>query len=271
MLFVHSGAGTLHTQFGSLRFDHHDYLVIPRGTVYRVEFDHLESTRVLVMEVAGAVDSPDRYRASNGQLTEFAPYSERDLRAPEALEQGEGTSQLWLKRAGHMSCYSLDHHPFDVVGWDGTVYPIAFNIHDFEPRAGRFHLPAAAHQTFQAANIVICSFVPRKLGWDPEAVLLPYHLSLIHISRRHQDPGRRHHAHPSGDRRGAAAHPRRRRSGSGGDRDGGDARGGGIDGGGGSALSGRGGRRLTGQHRRPCRDRLSGWEPARLGRQLPSR
>jgi len=179
VLFVHSGSGTLHTQFGRLRFDHHDYLVIPRGTVYRVEFDHLEETRVVVMEVAGAVDSPDHYRAPNGQLTELAPYSERDFRGPETLEQGEGTSQLWLKRDGHMSCYSLDHHPFDVVGWDGTVYPVAFNIHDFEARTGRFQLPAATHQTFEAAGCVICSLVPRQLAWDPEAASLPYHHSNV--------------------------------------------------------------------------------------------
>ncbi len=179
VLFVHQGSGTLHTQFGRLRFGHHDYVVIPRGTVYRVEFDHLEDTRVLVLEVAGAVDSPDRYRAGNGQLTELAPYSERDFRAPEALEQGEGPTQVWLKRAGHMSCYSLDHHPLDVVGWDGTVYPVAFNIHDFEARAGSLHLPPSIHQTFQATGCVICSFVPRKLGWDPEAAVLPYHHSNL--------------------------------------------------------------------------------------------
>ena len=179
VLFVHSGSGTLQTQFGRLRFDHHDYLVIPRGTVYRVEFDRLEDTRVLVMEVAGPVDAPKGYMAASGQLTELAPYSERDFRGPEALEQGEGASQVWLKRAGRISYYSLDHHPFDVVGWDGTVYPVAFNIHDFEARAGRFHVPATVHQTFQAPHSVICSLVPRKLSWDPDAVALPYHRSNL--------------------------------------------------------------------------------------------
>ena len=179
VLFVDHGSGTLQSQFGRLRFARHDFLVIPRGTLYRVEFDKLDDTRVLIMEVAGPVDCPDRYRARNGQLTEMAPYSERDFRGPEALEQGEGTAQIWLKRAGHISCYSLDHPPFDVVGWDGTVYPVAFNIHDFEARAGRFHVPPPIHQTFQAPNLVICSFVPRKLDWDPEAVFLPYHHSNL--------------------------------------------------------------------------------------------
>ena len=86
---------------------------------------------------------------------------------------------MWLKRAGRVSRYMLDHHPFDLVGWDGTIYPVAFNIHDFEPRAGRFHVPPPIHQTFQAHNVVICSFVPRKLDWDPDAVMLPYHHSNL--------------------------------------------------------------------------------------------
>ncbi|MFN2582337.1 MAG: homogentisate 1,2-dioxygenase [Candidatus Dormibacteria bacterium] len=179
VLFVHMGAGVLHSQFGSLTFAEHDYLVIPRGTVYRVDLENPQDTRVLCLEVSGFVETPDRYRARNGQLTEFAPYSERDFRAPQELDADEGRAEVWLKRAGRFSKYQLDHHPWDVVGWDGTIYPVAFNIHDFEPRAGRFHVPPPFHQTFQAHNVVICSFVPRKLDWDPEAVALPYHHSNL--------------------------------------------------------------------------------------------
>ena len=179
VLFVHTGAGVLHTQFGSIRFGKHDYLVVPRGTVYRIDLDAPDQTRMLCLEVSGFVDVPSRYRAANGQLTEFAPYSERDFRAPEQLDSGDGAVEVWLKRAGHFSKYQLDHHPWDVVGWDGTVYPVVFNIHDFEPRAGRFHIPPPFHQTFQANNVVICSFVPRKLDWDPDAVMLPYHHSNL--------------------------------------------------------------------------------------------
>lgn len=179
ILFIHNGSGSLHSQFGTLKFGKHDYLVIPRGTIYQISFDDLKDVRVLCLEVTGLVDVPDRYRAKNGQLTEIAPYSERDFRGPETLEFPEGPAQVWLKRAGKFTTYSLDHHPFDVIGWDGTVYPVAFNIHDFEPRAGRFHVPPPIHQTFQANNLVICSFVPRKLDWDPEAVMLPYHHSNL--------------------------------------------------------------------------------------------
>src|SRR5438876_4451842 len=179
VLFVHQGAGVLRSQFGRLRFARHDYIVIPRGTVYRIDLDQIGESRMLCLEVSGFVDVPDRYRARNGQLTEMAPYSERDFRGPDELEVASGPVEVWLKRANHVSRYTLDHHPWDVIGWDGTIYPVAFNIHDFEPRAGRFHVPPPIHQTFQAQNIVICSFAPRKLDWDPDAIMLPYHHSNL--------------------------------------------------------------------------------------------
>jgi len=179
VLFVHRGSGTLRSPLGTLPFSKHDYLVIPRGIIYRLDFDALDDVRILCLEITGLVDVPDRYRSRSGQLLEIAPYSERDFHGPEQLESVEGPVEVWLKRARRFTRYHLDHHPFDVVGWDGTVYPIAFNIHDFEPRAGRFHVPPPIHQTFAANNLVICSFVPRKLDWDPEANFLPYHHSNV--------------------------------------------------------------------------------------------
>ena len=179
VLFIHSGSGRLVSQFGELSFRTHDYVVIPRGTIHRIDFDDLADVRVLCLEVTGLVDTPDRYRARTGQLLEIAPYSERDFRGPDRVVSESGSAEVWLKRFGHFTRYTLDNHPFDVVGWDGTVYPVAFNIHDFEPRAGRFHVPPPIHQTFQAHNLVICSFVPRKLDWDEAAVFLPYHHSNL--------------------------------------------------------------------------------------------
>jgi homogentisate 1,2-dioxygenase len=179
VLFLHDGSGVLHTQFGRIRARQGDYLVIPRGVIYRLELDEVTGARILVIECTGMVDSPDRYRARNGQLTEFAPYSERDFRGPEALEMEDGQAEVWLQRGDHVTRYLLDHHPFDVVGWDGTVYPVAFNVADFEPRAGRFHVPPPTHQVFAAHNLVICNFVPRKVDWDPEANFLPYHHSNL--------------------------------------------------------------------------------------------
>ncbi len=179
VLFFHKGSGILHSQFGRVPIREHDYCVIPRGTIYRLELDLASHPRILCLEVTGLVESPSRYRAYNGQLTEIAPYSERDVRGPEELEQEEGAAELLVKRSQRFSTYELDNHPFDIIGWDGTVYPYCFNIHDFEPRAGRFHVPPPIHQTFEAPNLVICSFVPRKLDWDPEALFLPYHHSNL--------------------------------------------------------------------------------------------
>ena len=179
VLYLHRGSGSLLSQFGRIPIRQGDYVVIPRGTFHRISLDEPGASRILVIECAGPVDSPDRYRAANGQLTEIAPYSERDFRVPEELVEEQGPTEVWLKRRGRVTRYCLDHSPFDVVGWDGSVYPVAFSISDFEPRAGRFHVPPPIHQTFQAHNVVICSFVPRKVDWDPEANFLPYHHSNL--------------------------------------------------------------------------------------------
>lgn len=179
LLFIHRGSGMLHSQFGRLPVRAHDYVIIPRGTIWRMDLDDPTATRILCCEITGMIDSPDRYRAPNGQLLEIAPYSERDVHGPVELEEESGPAVLLVKRNRRMTRYELDHHPFDVHGWDGTVYPYTFNIDDFEPRAGRFHVPPPIHQTFQAPNLVVCSFVPRKLDWDPRAMFLPYHHSNL--------------------------------------------------------------------------------------------
>jgi homogentisate 1,2-dioxygenase len=168
ILFVHQGSGTLHTQFGRLAFRAHDYLVVPRGTAYQMELDRIEEARILIMEIAGAVDCPAAYRSTSGQLTELAPYSERDFRGPEALEDGGGPTQLWVKHAGRISIYALNHHPFDLVGWDGTLYPVAFNIHDFEARTALSPFPRAAHETFVAPGVTVGSIVPAPVGSDAD-------------------------------------------------------------------------------------------------------
>ena len=182
VLFLHHGAGTFHSQFGGFTVRDGDYVVVPRGTIWRVDLDAVADphrSRLLVIECQGFVDSPDRYRARNGQLTEFAPYSERDIRGPVELEIETGPTDVWLRRGTRVTRYTVDRHPFDVVGWDGTVYPFAFNVDDYEPRAGRFHIPPPMHQVFMARNLVICNFLPRKVDWDPSANFLPYHHSNL--------------------------------------------------------------------------------------------
>jgi homogentisate 1,2-dioxygenase len=135
----------------------------------------------LVFCTPGEIETPNRYRNRYGQLLESAPYSQRDFHPPSELEthRESGEFELIVRVREGLQHYTLDYHPFDVVGWDGYVYPYTFNVHDFEPRTGRLHLPPPVHQTFQGPNFVICSFCPRELDYDPEAVPLPYHHSNL--------------------------------------------------------------------------------------------
>ncbi|MGH2459736.1 MAG: homogentisate 1,2-dioxygenase [Chloroflexota bacterium] len=182
LLFIHEGAGVLATQLGEIAFQPGDYLYVPRGTVNQVCFVGNRG-RLLAIEANGPIDTPKRYRNQHGQLLEHAPYWERDFRKPERLatheEHGIGRFEIRLKIGDQIYAYHVDHHPFDVVGWDGYLYPYAFNIHDFEPRAGRLHVPPPTHQTFEGPGFVVCSFVPRRLDWDPEAVPVPYFHSNV--------------------------------------------------------------------------------------------
>ncbi len=181
VVYIHRGSGKLRTVFGPLRYRERDYVVIPRGTTLRWEPDPSTEQFWLVFHTPGEIETPNRYRNRYGQLLEHAPYSQRDFHPPAELEthDEEGRFELVVRvRDGHQA-YVLDRHPFDVVGWDGYVHPYTFNADDFEPRAGRFHLPPPAHQTFQGASFVICTFAPRMLDWDETAVPLPYHHSNI--------------------------------------------------------------------------------------------
>jgi homogentisate 1,2-dioxygenase len=179
VLFVHEGSGAVETTFGTLPYTEGDYVVIPRGTVYR--FRPEGEQRYLTFHTPGEIETPKRYRNRYGQLLEHAPYSQRDFHGPAELEtiEADGEFELTLRVRDGFQSYVLDRHPFDVVGWDGYVYPYTFNAMDFEPRAGRFHLPPPAHQTFQGPNFVICTFAPRMLDWDETAVPIPYHHSNI--------------------------------------------------------------------------------------------
>ena len=179
VIFVHEGDGTLETIFGDLPYRAGDYIVIPRGTTYR--FADAAPQRCLVFTSPGLIEIPRRYRNGYGQLLEHAPYYQRDIHPPAELktydDRGEHVVVLRIKD-GYQR-YVLDYHPFDVVGWDGYVFPWTFNIADFEPIAGRIHMPPPSHQTFEGRNFVICSFCPRKLDWDPNAIALPYHHSNL--------------------------------------------------------------------------------------------
>jgi homogentisate 1,2-dioxygenase len=180
VIYVTEGEGVLETLMGELPFRPGDYLVIPRGILHRYHLNGGPHS-FLVIESAGYVRTPKRYRNEHGQLLEQAPYSERDIRRPQKLftSDEKGEFQLLVKKDQRLTEFVLDHHPFDVIGWDGYYYPWALNIHDFEPRVGRFHLPPPIHQTFEGDGFVICSFCPRPYDFDPSAVPAPYNHSNV--------------------------------------------------------------------------------------------
>jgi homogentisate 1,2-dioxygenase len=180
MIFVHVGSGTLTTMFGSLQFKYGDYIIIPRGTVYKVQFD-TEDNRWLYVESFSPIFTPRRYRNEFGQLMEHSPFCERDIKRPQNLEtyDEKGEFDIFIKKKGFIFPYVYTNHPFDVAGWDGYHYPYIFSIFNFEPLTGRIHMPPPIHQTFENANFVICSFVPRLYDYHPQAIPAPYHHSNI--------------------------------------------------------------------------------------------
>jgi homogentisate 1,2-dioxygenase len=177
--FVHEGSGTLKSQFGNLPFHKGDYIVIPFGVTWQMQLDG--EARFFTIENPSQIEPPKRYRNNYGQLLEHAPYCERDIRIPQELETHteRGEFEVRVKVRDRLSRHVLDYHPFDVVGWDGYLYPWIFNIEDFEPITGRIHMPPPIHQTFDAHNFVVCSFVPRLFDYHPEGIPAPYNHSNI--------------------------------------------------------------------------------------------
>lgn len=177
VIFLHHGGGTLYTQFGTLPINPFDYLVIPKTTTYRIEFDRSAGQPdLLVVESPSAVGFPPRYLNPDGQFRLGAPFCERDLRGPVNIATVDDTTDVpvLIKDGSRFTRYTLAHHPFDVVGWDGMVYPFTFNADDFEPITGAIHQPPPIHQTFESDGFVICTFAPRMLDTHPQAVKVPY-------------------------------------------------------------------------------------------------
>jgi homogentisate 1,2-dioxygenase len=181
MLFVHTGEGVFESNFGPMRYGPGDYIVIPIGTTWRLNQDAKSDHRILYVESPSEIVPPKRYRNDWGQLLEHAPYSQRDIRVPDdvAVHDEPGDFVIWVKVRGRITAYHYHHHPFDVVGWDGYLFPFIFNIGDFQPITGRVHQPPPVHQTFAGRNYVVCSFVPRKFDYHPLAIPAPYNHSNI--------------------------------------------------------------------------------------------
>lgn len=181
VIFIHDGSGILESQYGILQYHPGDYLVIPTGVLWRILPDTDVEQRMLIVEAWGHIEPPQRYLNRYGQFLETAPYCERDIRPPEQLttydEQGE--FEVRVKARDCLTRYLYKHHPLDVIGWDGHLWPFAFNIEDFEPITGRVHQPPPVHQTFMGSGFVICSFVPRLFDYHPLAIPAPYNHSNV--------------------------------------------------------------------------------------------
>ncbi len=180
LLFIHKGKGKFKSPFGLISFGYGDYLIIPKGTVYTLEFEG-EDNMILYIESKSSIHFPKRYHNGYGQFLEHSPFCERDIRLPEELETHDESGQflIKIKKHGMIYPYTYKYHPYDLIGWDGYNYPYAFSIFDFEPITGRIHLPPPIHQTFEGRNFVVCSFVPRLYDYHPESIPAPYHHSNI--------------------------------------------------------------------------------------------
>ena len=180
LIFVHEGSGIVHTQYGELPFSYGDYIILPRGSIYQIEFA-TDKNRLFIVESFTPLRFPKRYMSKYGQLMEHSPYCERDIRPPQDLKTHDAAGDFLIKAKKRGILYGLHYgtHPFDVIGWDGCCYPYIFSIHDFEPITGRVHMPPPTHQTFEANAFVVCSFVPRMYDYHPQGIPAPYNHSNI--------------------------------------------------------------------------------------------
>ncbi|MDI9871547.1 homogentisate 1,2-dioxygenase [Flectobacillus roseus] len=180
LLFIHKGKGTLRTMMGNIPFEYGDYLVIPRGMIYQIDFDTTDN-RLFFVESFHPIYTPKRYRNHFGQMMEHSPFCERDYKLPQQLETHDETGDFLIKIKKQQTLHSVVYaaHPFDVTGWDGYNYPWGFSIHNFEPITGRIHQPPPVHQTFHTDAFVVCSFCPRLYDYHPKGIPAPYNHSNI--------------------------------------------------------------------------------------------
>jgi len=180
IIFIHEGRGVLKTGYGHIPFEYGDYLVIPRGVIYQLDFEDANN-RLFIVESFAPIRTPKRYRNEFGQLMEHAPFCERDIKRPLHLETIDqvGEFEIKIKKQGLIYPYVYGSHPFDFIGWDGYHYPWAFSIHDFMPITGKLHQPPPVHQTFETDSFVLCSFCPRLYDYHPQSIPAPYNHSNV--------------------------------------------------------------------------------------------
>ena len=181
LIFVHRGEGEFLSEYGRLPFEKWDYIVVPKGTTYQIKFDDYDDNKLMIVESSSPFDIPRHFRNEYGQLTEEAPYYERDFKVPQFTEpiDNQGDFELILKLRDRYFKYLLPNHPFDVVGWDGFLYPYTFNLKEYAPKVGKIHLPPPVHLMFTTKHFVICNFVPRLYDFHPQSIPAPYYHSNV--------------------------------------------------------------------------------------------
>jgi homogentisate 1,2-dioxygenase len=181
LIFVHHGKGDFLSEYGRLPFEQWDYIVIPKGTTYQIKFGSYDDNKLLIVESSTPFDIPRHFRNEYGQLTEDAPYYERDFKPPQFMEpvDDQNDFELVLKLRNRYFKYLLPNHPFDVVGWDGFLYPYTFNLKEYAPKVGKIHLPPPVHLMFTTQHFVVCNFVPRLFDFHPESIPAPYYHSNV--------------------------------------------------------------------------------------------
>jgi len=181
LIFVHHGNGEFLSEYGSLHFEQWDYIVVPKGTTYQIKFDDYNDNKLMIVESSTPFDIPRHFRNEYGQLTEEAPYYERDFKVPQFTEpiDNQGDFELILKLRDRYFKYLLPNHPFDVVGWDGYLYPYTFNLKEYAPKVGQIHLPPPVHLMFTTKHFVVCNFVPRLFDFHPQSIPAPYYHSNV--------------------------------------------------------------------------------------------
>jgi homogentisate 1,2-dioxygenase len=181
LIFIHRGEGEFLSEYGSLLFEKWDYIVVPKGTTYQLKFNSYDDNKLMIVESSTPFDIPRHFRNEYGQLTEDAPYYERDFKVPQLTEpiDEQGDFELILKLKDRYFKYLLVNHPFDVVGWDGFLYPYTFNLKEYAPKVGKIHLPPPIHLMFTTKHFVVCNFVPRLYDFHPQSIPAPYYHSNV--------------------------------------------------------------------------------------------
>ncbi len=181
IIFIHHGSGVFYSEYGQLTFEDWDYIVVPKGTTYQMKFNNYNNIKLFVIESDTPFEIPNHYRNEYGQLKEDAPYYERDFKVPKFMEpvDKKGKFSLTLKVNNRIFEYELPHHPFDVIGWDGFLYPYSFNLKEYAPKVGKLHLPPPIHLMFITEHFVVCNFVPRLFDFHPDSIPAPYYHSNV--------------------------------------------------------------------------------------------